>query len=110
MHYWEKRILWATKYVKMERKKKSAKWFETTRLKEGPKDKGDKTEAEDDWKAKASQDPGNSLRKGDTLMESKRVDHDKNENVWEKGMSSQAEVCRRPIKSQWLHDQRRCAI
>lgn len=35
--------MWAAKYVKMEReKKKTVKWFETTRLKEGPKDKGEK--------------------------------------------------------------------
>lgn len=32
--------MWAKKYVKMERKKRSAKWFEATRLKEGAEDKG----------------------------------------------------------------------
>lgn len=34
--------VWANKYVKMERKKRSVKWFEATRLKEGAEDKGGK--------------------------------------------------------------------
>lgn len=57
-----------------------------------------------------------------TLTEVKRVEHEKNENVWEKGMSSQAEVCRRSIRHSkeerraklpmalWGPDQGRCAI
>lgn len=32
----------AKKYVKMERKRRSVKWFEATRLKEGAEDKGEK--------------------------------------------------------------------
>lgn len=36
------REVWATKYAEIERKKKTVKWFATTRLKEGPEDKGEK--------------------------------------------------------------------
>lgn len=41
--------MWTTKYVKMERKKKTVKWFETTRLKEGPGDKGEKKDRSRRW-------------------------------------------------------------
>ena len=36
------REVWAKKSVKMESKKRSVKWFEATRLKEGAEDKGEK--------------------------------------------------------------------